>query len=197
MFDPKPTKRGRPKGSTIAAGARKPRRRAISLEGRANNIRKIIPVMDPQFDYEIISYGSFDLANWIAYINDSFGDIEHLGLTAWMINHLYVRDLSNRLTSGQVRSCDMFFGSYLKQRNPDVFSALAEMSRQFKCPLSLGKTHAKILTATTAEHFITVRSSANLGSNHRYEFHSLTFCLTTHTFYNEWIVKRAREHAAI
>lgn len=167
--------------------------RRFAMVGKEDNLAEILTKLEPPGlpvpgeEIHIIA-NVFDFWTVVPIILRKHRRIEELYISTWAIAMPQARDIVERIQTGQIGRVFLTCGTYMKRREPVVFSYLYESLVRSGGGVKCFETHVKVITAAAGDgDFYSVEGSANLTNNPRLEQISIYNDESLHRFHKKWI----------
>lgn len=169
--------------------------RRFAMIGKEENLAEILSKLEPPglpepgAEIHIIA-NVFDFWTVVPIILRKHKRIEELYISTWAIAMPQAKDMVERIQGGQIGRVFLTCGTYMKRREPVVFSYLYENILRAGGKVKCFETHVKVMTAAAGtEDFYSIEGSANLTNNPRLEQISIYNDRGLHEFHQKWITE--------
>jgi len=150
-----------------------------------NNIIDRLPDLNEQF--HIVSNGSFDYFNMIPRILELADGKFNLYCSTWTMNFENVAKLMQLIDLGRLNPATVFIGEYLKNREPLVYTELANGLHDRGGRVKAFNNHCKIILLWNDKYNFVLEGSANFTANPRTEQNIILNSKEVLLFHKNWM----------
>jgi hypothetical protein len=142
----------------------------------------------------LITNGSYDLYNMVAYFIDKYKTIDNFIGSTWCMNAWNIKDLKEKYESKIINNITLITGDYFKLKQRSEYGQLAEFMVKNRLKYKSCKNHAKIMLLNKDNIYITIESSANFTTNPRVENFTLYSNKELYQFHENWILEAINDN---
>lgn len=136
--------------------------------------------------YHVFSFGDVDALSYLRVIVKQ-QRVEYVLLSTWCMSLADVKEIRDWVEKGYIKFIDFYVGEIFRSSYTDVYLELSKLSAQFGGRVCIFRNHAKIICGFGEKFDFVVETSANVNTNPRSEFASITIDEQLARFYKEEI----------
>ena len=150
-----------------------------------DKVKALVKAMTPGRIIHFVSKGDWSMHDLIVELLNNYYPAE-LFFTTYALRDLSVKQLINALSKKKLTGIHLLIDFKAKSSTPEV-ELLTRMNVNRICLTSI---HAKVAVLRTANHYISINSSANWTINPRIESGTISMSEKVGKFHIEWMEKR-------
>ena len=150
-----------------------------------DKVKTLVKAMKPGTIIHFVSKGDWSMHDLIVELLNKYYPAE-LYFTTYALRDLSVKQLINALSKKKLTAIHLLIDFKAKSSTPEV-ELLTRMNVNRICLTSI---HAKVAVLRTADHYISINSSANWTVNPRIESGTISMSKQVGKFHIDWMEKR-------